>query len=476
MSPTITSTERPTSSLVHDKSRNQSEENPRLSKRLTLNFPILQPITLPKRLLSQSPKHITPADSKRSSPRLPITPASPTDSSTFLTSLAAQERRVLEIREELHKAEADLSHLKRQWAVYEAGRKKDEVRQVGQLQTLPVNNFAVVDGPIENGVPPAAALRASLENGTDRPVVRKSTQRVFSGSRHTRALSLLSPGAMGHQSSQSRQFEKVLSPAVTTTDIHSSQPPLSKSSTVSMAEQNTGFGRTYKQLAVRKSMPAPTKDVIVNGGKKMASDLREGLWTFFEDLRQATVGEEGINGTGTSVSGSGKAQRQGARRFQISEQERTEVRTKDKKRTEGQKANVSKMPRQEMETTSADTSAETSFWREFGLETPSKKTIDPISAGRKRSPETDVSLIDVDKSWDIWDSPVPPQDLPKHGESGEATFQGDGDGIPWPELRNLTPKLSRTVSDLMKEWDSPAVTARTSPAGLEDQAVASPYI
>lgn len=471
-SPMVTLTERPTSPSIHDKRRDQLDR-PTISKRLTLNFPVLQPITLPEQLVFPSPSHTAPVETVRISPRLPTIAASPTESSTFLTYLAAQERRVLELREELHKAEVDLSNLKKQWAVYEAGRKKDELRRVGKLQNLPVNNSAAVDGLIENGAQPAAALRASLENGTERPVIRKSTQRIFSGSRHTRALSLLSPGAMNHVSSQSRQSQAVLSPTLTTTDIHSSQSPLSRSSTVTMSEQNIAFGRTYKQLAERRSMPGPTKDVILNGGRKMASDLREGLWTFFEDIRQATVGEEGIHGTGTRVSGSGKAQIHGGRRLQISEQERKEARTTVKQRTEGQKVNASKMTRREMETTSAD--PETSFWREFGLETPSKKTIDPVSVGRKRSPEAEVSLTDVGKSWDIWDSPVPPQDSYKHSDSGKAKYGGDGDGIRWPELRKLTPKLSRTMSDLVKEWDNPAVTG-TSPAGLEHRAVASPYI
>ena len=32
-------------------------------------------------------------------------------------------------------------------------------------------------------------------------------------------------------------------------------------------------------------------------GKQIATDFKDGLWTFIEDLRQATVGEESINGT-----------------------------------------------------------------------------------------------------------------------------------------------------------------------------------
>lgn len=223
-------------------------------------------------------------------------------------------------------------------------------------------------------------------------------------------------------------------------------------------------------------MPSPTKDVILNGGKKMASDLREGLWTFFEDMRQATVGEEGIHGTATRAIGSGRGQRRGPRRLQISEQERNGEGTKSEKRVEGPKGKVSIMARDETETPSDDPIKEKSFWSEFGLETPSKKTTSVVSAGKQQNSETDVSHVDIDDSWDIWDSPIPPQHSPKHVESGQLTSQNKNDGLPWPDLRNLTPRLSRTVSDMMKEWDSPAVTARTSPAGLQDQAVASPHM
>jgi Domain of unknown function (DUF4048) len=471
---TMTSIERATLPLVHDKTQSQTIANRRPSKGLTLSFPVLQPTSQSDRQQLPSPKHITPADSTRSSPRILTIATSPSDSIAFLTFLAAQERLVLELREELHKAEADLSRLKRQWAQYEAGRKKNELRHVERLQSLPDTHPVVMDGYNDYEVTPAAALRASLENGTDRPVVRKSTQRVFSGSRHTRALSLLSPGAMSNQSVQSRPFEQVLSPTVTTTDIHSKQPPLSRSSTLSSAEQNVGFGRTYKQLAGRRSMPPPAKDAIVNSGKKMASDLREGLWTFFEDIRQATVGEEGIDGMETRVAGPGRGQRQGPRRLHVSEQERTATRISDDRRVERQNGRLSTI---RFKGSSTSPRKAESFWDEFGLENHSNKNTDIISADKESKPEPNTSLVDADDSWDIWDSPIPPQLSSKHGESVVAKSRTGSDGLPWPELKKLTPsKLSRTVSDLMKEWESPPVASRTKPAGLEDQAVASPQM
>ena len=34
------------------------------------------------------------------------------------------------------------------------------------------------------------------------------------------------------------------------------------------------------------------REVLIKHGKKMATDFKDGLWTFWEDLRQATVGDE----------------------------------------------------------------------------------------------------------------------------------------------------------------------------------------
>ena len=56
------------------------------------------------------------------------------DSNTFLTALASQERRVLELKEELQKAETDLEKLKRQWTTHEAARKRNELRQLEPMQ------------------------------------------------------------------------------------------------------------------------------------------------------------------------------------------------------------------------------------------------------------------------------------------------------------------------------------------------------
>lgn len=73
---------------------------------------------------SQSQAH-TPSSSVPNTPLLPTGPPTPekrspypADSISFLIALAAQERRVLELREELHKADEDLEKLKKQRAVH----------------------------------------------------------------------------------------------------------------------------------------------------------------------------------------------------------------------------------------------------------------------------------------------------------------------------------------------------------------------
>jgi Domain of unknown function (DUF4048) len=470
---TMTSAEQLISRSSFDGRESQYQVLPRLTKRPTLNFPILPSPSQLDGNRSPSPRQTTPAASIRSSPQLPTVVASSVEFNTFLTSLATQERRVLELREELQRAEAELSLLKKQWAQHEAGRKKNELRQAERLQPLPNRFRGVTDSHNENALTPAAASRASLESGADRPVCRKSTQRVFSGSRHTRALSLLAPSTAMSQPGQSSAFQDTLLPTVTKTEVHCKQPPLSRSSTISSAEQNMGFGRTYKQLAGRRSMPPPARDVIVSTGKKMASDLREGLWTFFEDMRHATVGKEGIHGTEPRTAGSGKQQRQCQRRAQGKIQARGSV--KEESTGEIDKEGMSSIshcgaatpiPKQEK-----------SFWKEFGLETPSNKATPDISSKEKRMSEAVVPLVELDDSWDAWDfSPVVHQQSSTHGiVVGEIAPAGEG--LPWPELTKLTPsRVSRKVSDLVKEWKSAGIASAMSPAGLDDQAVASPHI
>ena len=192
----------------------------RHTKGLSLNFPILLPTNVQ---ISQSPTagsgSQSPIASARSSPRTRVAPpfrspephveAQDTNktkgSAEFLTLLAAQERKVLELKEELQKAEADLSTLKKQWATFEAHKKRDEVKQVKKLHPVALTDVAGSEAAAteeevdEERRRKRAMVERSYANQTASTsnggygLSRKGSKRLFEGGRHTRTLSLLSP-------------------------------------------------------------------------------------------------------------------------------------------------------------------------------------------------------------------------------------------------------------------------------------------
>jgi len=465
----------------------------RHAKGLSLNFPILvaTAVTAPDGLVSPSPTlgSATPIESAASSPR-PI--ASPfkreshaatngagsqgqtaRSSADFLTLLAAQERKVLELKEELQRAEADLVSLKKQWAVYEANKKREEVRHVKRLQALTLDEVTgrPVDLEDEEAEEERRRRRALVErsNTTDTATVgdgssklgRKGSQRVFSGSRHTKTLSLLSPTVQKQLAARSAasgaETEDVLTePLTTSLDAEVVKLARTRMPTlddlVSGDHLQFGFGRTYKELAAhRRSLPPMAADLLVKQGKQVVDGVREGFWTFFEDLRQAAVGEEGMNGPvapqrpAKPKPKSGSVKQVTTTRAKIRTAPDTPAATEQKK--------------------------EPSFWKEFGLDTPqrplNKDRAEPIGGHVQQKSSTDSTtppslLADAhdneqgdDDGWGDWESPVSPKDDMVVGNNLVDGKPEAGDSLPWPELKKLTPtKLTRTVSDLMREWDA----------------------
>ncbi|KAJ9604828.1 hypothetical protein H2200_010943 [Cladophialophora chaetospira] len=453
----------------------QRTSTKRHTKGLSLNFPILLPTSAH---ISQSPIGSTipsPIDSSRSSPRIrPAVFRSPDPSGEvqeknkargsgeFLTLLAGQERKVLELKEELQKAEADLQILKKHWAAHEANKKRDELRQVKKLQPMALDDVAGGDttGAEDDVDEERRRKRALVErsyanqaasgsNGAS-GLSRKGSKRVFEGGRHTRTLSLLSPTA-------TKPINRPMDDTkATQNEIHQHEaeedprPSLSRMPTldgfISGEALPLGFGKTYKDLAThRRSLPPVAADVLVKQGKQVYDGVREGLWTFFEDIRQATVGEEGINGTVAQQRSVRQTQRKGSR----------------KSSAKGGKSSV----KETMETARPGPK-EPSFWNEFGLDTPQRKTpTSPKTLEKPNGHAQQKSSIDSSKppsllpdlndndeaedGWDTWDSPksnkisnIATTDSPTNG------------GLPWPEIQRASPKLTRTISDLMKEWDS----------------------
>jgi len=462
----------------------------RHTKGLSLNFPILLPTNAQ---ISHSPTAgssilPSPVESARSSPRTRTAPfqspgtihesdqtANTRSSTDFLTLLAAQERRVLELREELQKAETELLGLKKQWAAHEANKKRDEVKHVKKLQPLALDDVggrepsedeideerrrkrAIVERSQTNNTIPANTAGSNLS--------RKGSKRVFEGGRHTRTLSLLSPTSnKPGQATATTSLNELVDAHNEATDRNSegdmARPSLSRISTleslVAGEQLQLGFGKTYRDLAAHRRS-VPSADVLVKQGKQVYDGVREGLWTFFEDIRQATVGEEGVNGTVADQ----RPARPHAKRVGNHSSARPNRTTGGNKKSE---------------------STEPSFWKEFGLDTPQRPLSTQVASPDKsnghipQKSSTDSSnppsLLpdttdhdDVEDGWDAWDSPITTRERAHSKEANKSE-----DGLPWPDIEKLTPsKLTRTVSDLMREWNASQDEANTTTEGSKEQ-------
>jgi hypothetical protein len=458
------------------------------AKRLSLSFPVNGPTARPSRPPSWANSPVTPPESI----------ASPTEPSNFLTVLATQERRVLELKEELRQAEQELEKLKRQWASQESTRKRNDVRRVQQLQPLSANLPTLdtteedVDGSSQ-WMQKEMERRKSILSG-----VKTSNRKVFSGSRHTRTLSLLSP----EKTTFSQPF-----PMPRTLDEAPGRPrppPLTRSSTTSDIATNVA-NPSDESISQIDGADHP-KDALLRTGKQMAADIREGLMTFIEDIRQATVGEEAVadplqkstqsrNGVGRSSSrastiGSKRGGRPGHSRSQT--------------------ATAIPSGRDSRHDTLIDVGG--SFWREHGIESPNSKTSKSSKRASKRIDSTPKSSIDEEEAWDMWGTPVkhiasPPlsnsgsslnsenpntpsdtQDTPLSSardgfssvppidrtlaptgfgtRASTAQKEGKRDSIPWPALVKLSPgNLKRTASHLMSEWEK---SLTSTPSGEHD--------
>ena len=433
------------------------------TKGLSLSFPILLPTQQPS--TTTSPVTASPTNtSATGSPRLKGHPVRPTQtpaqsssrtSADFLTLVAAQERKVLELREELSKADAGLTHLKKQWAVYEANKKRDEVRQVRRLAVrldeVPSPSSTERKDAEEERRRRRALVEMTHANGQVRAgpakLHRRGSKRVFEG-KHTRALSLLSPTstkpASGRSIDELMGLDENRQSEDSALDRQPGTPSISRMPTldglVSPENLQRGFEKTYKHTARnRRDLEPGAADVFMKQGRQVVDGVREGLWTLFEDIRQATVGDEAVNGPAPQQ----RQMRQG----------------KHPTRRKSKSGKVGSKP----------AAKDNSFWSEFGLETPKTNKaseIEKTSSGVEQNSNIDsqASILEDTRGhkneddWDDWESPSSARKrTPVHAAPL------DSDGLPWPELEKLTPsKLNRTASDMIREWrngDTPALGA-----------------
>jgi len=326
----------------------------------------------------------TPSSSVPSTPVIPERPRSPEknalhDSSAFLTALAAQERKVLELKEELQRAEADLETLKKQWAVHETTKKRNELRQVEPLQ--PLNAHLPCEGTLADH---EAMASREQERRKLRPLTTRQPQRtVFSGSRHTKTLSLLSPKPPAGDLSQSLGTSKPTKARRGTTE----GSPRSK--TIPELSTTSNVSSTLNSSTPEQSVGRQPKDPMLDAGKQLVGDFKEGFWTFFEDLRQATVGEE-------IDTSNGKVVRKPA----------TEPKATIEDKDILQRESVARTQFPARQSSLHGRASNTSKVLAENVSSCEQKTVTPSKPQHQRNSSITTTTADADGSgWDYWDSP-----------------------------------------------------------------------
>lgn len=356
----------------HARSLTSSSRNPH---RLTLSFPIQPPDV-------NSLGRATPTSSEPSTASLlpaaniSAFTSSPEQDVDFMVVLAAQERRVLELKEELHHAEAELGTLKSRWALHEASKKRAEIRNVEQLRTL--QSKQDLDGkPDEDSEDDI--VRRSVELDRRKAmligVTKDPKRKVISGG-HTRALSLLSPERSNgfHTTPFSVVHEK--------TPLESNR--MSRSTTI--PDNTSNSSRVSPHPRTRHSYQDTASTATV-GVKQIVDDLRAGLWTFAEDLRQATIGTEALQNPLPRLNiDSGKSVSKRPSRGSLGTNSRQQTATRNKSTSSTRQAAIKHKP------------------------TPLKVNEacgrDLVDVSTPRSSKKTDSGVGVDDDWSNWDSPV----------------------------------------------------------------------
>jgi hypothetical protein len=454
----------------------------RQGKRLSLQFPI-QPAAgsnSPAFSPRARPQSWIAAPSPIPSPE--STPSSP--AASILAVLAAQERYVLELREELGKAEEDLKTLKKHYAQHEATKRRNDGRKIAQLQPL---NTSLANSPADdtdeegpNIMQREMERRKALLN-----ITRSSQRKVFSGSRHLRTLSLLSPDR-----SHAPAFPQPL-------DLLSDEPqsqarprrpsPPARALTSDTSRQLIDVANSDRYDAA--PMPNMQRENIIRAGKQMATDFSNGLFTFIEDIRQATVGDEAVNGAG---DGSGPSHNRGPS-------------SKSPRNVSGSRPPLNRSASSKKQSQGTGSIGE-DFWSEHGLSeptsTPVNKKTHNIKPAHTPQNQSQGGETDFEDDWD-WDTPNLPfvaKTTDSRDDSDESDAPAspviDGDrtitsasyhasakrhdsknssvatissssmpdksgsrdpkrnSLPWSDLTGLSPSnLKRTASHLMKEWE-----------------------
>jgi len=263
----------------------------RKQKRFTLTLPIHANFDTLEQTRPASPTRSHTTSTTISSDE--ATQGSSLSDTHFLTAIASQERRVLELREELIKAEQNLHKLKRDWAQHEVYKKRQDIRRQRGLRYSNTGDITVPSTSVENtqrteGVAREIERRRALQQ-LSRPTHRK----VFSSSKHTRTLSLLSPDLP--TTTTTPDTTPSLSTIAVSKPASDIQPPHDcPLDSTAKSQKVTSQAETFQISHVDAQDTEMPREVLMRAGRQMALDLKDGLWTFLEDLRQVTVGDENM--------------------------------------------------------------------------------------------------------------------------------------------------------------------------------------
>lgn len=228
---------------------------------------------------------------------------------------------------------------------------------------------------------------------------KDSRRKVISGG-HTRALSLLSPGQGPYGQTTS------VPQALNSTKEHAARGIVTPTASQPSTSQNPLKSSSNK---ARHSY----QDSATIGMKQIAEDIKSGLWTFMEDLRQATVGEEatkGVSSINTDVTPKGSG-RKGSRGTSMAADQ-----SLSRSPRGGSSVSKSRETERRRPTVLADAPE--------SAQGPEMITHTPTATGKKA--ETPSSL---DDDWSNWDSPVSKEESGRWSNSTAFSSQHDSDRL-----------------------------------------------
>jgi hypothetical protein len=347
---------------------------PRRPNRLSLSFPVASASngsdTRPTPTSSNAPSFPAPAAES--------VPPSPNDSNSFLVAIAGQERRVLELKEELEKAESELASLKLKWAAHERAKKRAEIRHVQPLQPLQTVTADGAKPNEETDGPSRQSAELDRRKAILSSIAREPRRKVITGG-HTRTLSLLSPD----RSNYTQPF-----------------PPVQESAAEGReAPRNGTLIDTSKGITKIRSRHSYQGGVTDNA-RQIAVDVKAGLWTFLEDLRQATVGDEAI--TGKPTRSGQDSPRSGPRRRPSPNSQATGEASQSPQRS---KDDLS--PRTWDSLTGNNSVLVDAGGTTYYVDESRRKAKSTTPASEADNKPFPPDADELDDSWGNWDSPVP---------------------------------------------------------------------